>query len=79
MTAPTHTNNPKPVLRPSDPRFSCGPVKKYPGWSWEAIADAPLSRTHRGGPGLARIKEAIERTHVPVSYTHLTLPTILLV
>ena len=63
MTAPAQTNNPKPVLRPADPRFSCGPVKKYPGWSWEALADAPLSRTHRGGPGLARIKEAIERTH----------------
>ena len=36
----TRSNNPKPVLRPADPRFSCGPVKKYPGWSWDALADA---------------------------------------
>ncbi len=59
----TRSPNPKPVLRPADPRFSCGPVKKYPGWSWDALADAPLSRTHRAGAPVARIKEAIERTH----------------
>ena len=63
-TAPAALANPKPVLRPADPRFSCGPVKKYPGWSWEAIAEAPLSRTHRGGAPVARIKEALERTRV---------------
>ena len=51
LTAPARTDNPKPMLRPADPRFSCGPVKKYPGWSWEALADAPLSRTHRSFRG----------------------------
>ncbi|RKR03923.1 phosphoserine transaminase [Maricaulis maris] len=74
----TRTNNPKPVLRPGDPRFSCGPVKKYPGWSWDAIADAPLSRTHRAGAPVARIKEAIERTHalleLPEGYKVALLP-----
>ena len=63
-TASTPTsNNPKPVLRPADPRFSCGPVKKHPGWTWDELADAPLSRTHRAGAAVARIKESIERTH----------------
>lgn len=62
LTAPARTDNPKPMLRPADPRFSCGPVKKYPGWSWEALADAPLSRTHRAGTAIQRIKESLERT-----------------
>ncbi|WP_291843971.1 phosphoserine transaminase [Maricaulis sp.] len=74
----TLTSNSKPVLRPADPRFSCGPVKKYPGWSWDAIADAPLSRTHRAGAPVARIKEAIERTHalldLPEGYKVALLP-----
>ena len=77
-TAPDTTNNPKPVLRPADPRFSCGPVKKYPGWTWEALADAPLSRTHRAGTAVARIKESIERTHamleLPADYHVALLP-----
>lgn len=77
-TAPETTNNPKPVLRPADPRFSCGPVKKYPGWTWEALADAPLSRTHRAGTAVARIKESIERTHamleLPADYHVALLP-----
>lgn len=62
MTAPAKTANPKPMLRPADPRFSCGPVKKHPGWSWEALADAPLSRTHRAGAAVQRIKESLDRT-----------------
>lgn len=76
--AETRLDNPKPVLRPADPRFSCGPVKKYPGWSWDALADAPLSRTHRAGAPVARIKEAIERTHalleLPEGYKVAMLP-----
>lgn len=76
--AETRPQNPKPVLRPADPRFSCGPVKKYPGWSWDALADAPLSRTHRAGAPVARIKEAIERTHalleLPEGYKVAMLP-----
>jgi phosphoserine aminotransferase len=62
-TASTVTQNPKPMTRPADPRFSCGPVKKHPGWSWQSLAEAPLSRTHRASAAVSRIKEAIDRTH----------------
>ncbi len=61
-TAASETRFPKPVLKPADPRFSCGPVKKYPGWSWDALAEAQLSRTHRAGAAVARIQESLERT-----------------
>lgn len=61
-TAPTQSRFAKPVLKPADPRFSCGPVKKYPGWSWDALADAQLSRTHRSAAPVARIKETLDRT-----------------
>ena len=78
-TAPAPTsNNPKPVLRPADPRFSCGPVKKHPGWTWDELADAPLSRTHRASTALQRIKESLERTHalleLPADYKVALLP-----
>ncbi|MDG1419202.1 MAG: phosphoserine transaminase [Maricaulis sp.] len=61
--APAKTNNPKPMLKPADPRFSCGPVKKHPGWSFDALRDAQLSRTHRAGAAVAKITEALDRTH----------------
>lgn len=77
-SAPRTTNNPKPQLKPADPRFSCGPVKKHPGWSWDSLADAPLSRTHRAGAAVARIREAIDRTHalleLPEGYHVALLP-----
>ena len=63
QTAAPDTRNTKPMTRPADPRFSCGPVKKHPGWTWEGLGEAPLSRTHRAGQAVARIKESIDRTH----------------
>ncbi len=63
MTAAVDTPNSKPMIRPADPRFSCGPVKKHPGWTWEGLSEAPLSRTHRAGQAVARIRESIDRTH----------------
>ncbi|KAA5803385.1 phosphoserine transaminase [Alkalicaulis satelles] len=69
---------PKPSLRPSDPRFSCGPTKKRPGWEWGALAAAPLGRTHRGGVPKARLAEAIERTgavlDIPSDYKVMIVP-----
>jgi len=53
----------RPSRRPDDPRFSCGPTKKRPGWTLEALADAPLGRTHRDGAPKARLAEAVQRTH----------------
>lgn len=52
----------KPALRPADPRFSSGPTKKRPGWTADALKDAPLGRSHRAKPGKAKLKEAIDRT-----------------
>ncbi|MCC5995790.1 MAG: phosphoserine transaminase [Oceanicaulis sp.] len=69
---------PKPSLRPSDARFSCGPTKKRPGWEWSALAAAPLGRTHRGGAPKARLAEALERTaavlEIPSDYKVIILP-----
>ena len=52
----------KPALRPADPRFSSGPVKKRPGWTPDALSGAALGRSHRSKAGKAKLKQAIERT-----------------
>ncbi|MBT9447671.1 MAG: phosphoserine transaminase [Hyphomonadaceae bacterium] len=52
----------KPEIRPADPRFSSGPTKKRPGWSFTALEGAALGRSHRSKLGKAKLKEAIDRT-----------------
>lgn len=52
----------KPTIKPNNPRFSCGPCSKRPGWSLDNLQDAFLGRSHRSGAGQAKIKEVIE-TH----------------
>ena len=52
----------KPASRPVNPRFSSGPCAKPPTWTLEALADAPLGRSHRAGVGKAKLKEAIDLT-----------------
>jgi hypothetical protein len=49
-------------MRPANPRFSSGPCAKRPGWSLEALDDAPLGRSHRAKPGKAKLAEAIDLT-----------------
>lgn len=62
----------KPALRPANPNFSSGPCAKRPGWSLQALADAPLGRSHRAKVGKTKLKQAIDLTReilqVPADY-----------
>ncbi|MFG1285638.1 phosphoserine transaminase [Xanthobacter versatilis] len=66
------TMNPAPTTRPENPNFSSGPCAKRPGWTLEALSDAPLGRSHRAKVGKAKLKEAIDLTRdvleVPADY-----------
>lgn len=66
------TANPAPTLRPANPNFSSGPCAKRPGWSLDALADAPLGRSHRAKVGKVKLREAIDLTRevleVPPDY-----------
>lgn len=52
----------KPALRPENPNFSSGPCAKRPGWSVDALSGALMGRSHRSGPGKAKLAEVIDRT-----------------
>jgi len=62
----------KPDVRPNNTHFSSGPCSKRPGWSLEALSDAPLGRSHRAKIGKAKLKQAIDLTreilNVPAAY-----------
>ncbi len=51
-----------PDRRPRIPHFSSGPCAKRPGWSLEALKEAPLGRSHRAKIGKAKLQRAIELT-----------------
>ncbi len=61
-----------PGTKPANPNFSSGPCAKRPGWSLEALKDAPLGRSHRAKVGKAKLKLAIDLTRevlqVPADY-----------
>jgi phosphoserine aminotransferase len=61
-----------PAARPHDARFSSGPCAKRPGWTPEALKDAPLGRSHRAKIGKTKLKLAIDLTRevlgVPADY-----------
>ncbi|WP_376876474.1 phosphoserine transaminase [Albirhodobacter sp. R86504] len=61
-----------PATRPANPRFSSGPCSKFPGYSLDMLADAPLGRSHRAAVGKSKLKEAIDLTAevlgVPADY-----------
>jgi phosphoserine aminotransferase len=52
----------KPSLRPQNPNFSSGPCAKRPGWSADGLSDALLGRSHRSGPGKAKLAEVVDRS-----------------
>lgn len=66
------TTFPKPDIRPVNAQFSSGPCTKRPGWTLEALADAPLGRSHRAKIGKTKLKAAIDLTReilqVPADY-----------
>jgi len=51
-----------PATRPANPRFSSGPCAKPPTWTLDALADAPVGRSHRAAIGKAKLKAAIDGT-----------------
>ncbi len=61
-----------PAARPANTHFSSGPCAKRPGWTLEALSDAPLGRSHRAKVGKAKLKQAIDLTReilkVPADY-----------
>ena len=61
-----------PAARPENPRFSSGPCAKFPHYSLDLLADAPLGRSHRAAVGKAKLAEAIDMTRevlgVPADY-----------
>lgn len=67
MTTPA-----KPGRRPTNPNYSSGPCAKRPGWSFAALKDAALGRSHRAKIGKAKLKQAIDLTRemleVPADY-----------
>ncbi len=62
----------KPGQKPNCPNFSSGPCAKRPGWSLQALADAPLGRSHRHKIGKTKLQLAIDLTRevlaVPADY-----------
>ena len=62
----------KPVAVPANPRFSSGPCAKPPTWTPDALADAPLGRSHRAAIGKEKLRAAIEGTReilgIPADY-----------
>src|SRR6476619_918222 len=67
-----------PGMRPANPHFSSGPCAKRPGWTPQALSDAPLGRSHRAKVGKAKLKLAIDLTRevlqVPADYRIAIVP-----
>jgi len=62
----------QPTTRPVGVNFSSGPCAKRPGWTLQALTDAPLGRSHRAKIGKTKLKESIDLTRavleVPADY-----------
>lgn len=49
-----------PSSKPNNPNFSSGPCAKRPGWSVDALKDAPFGRSHRAKVGKAKLEQVID-------------------
>jgi len=62
----------QPNQKPANPNFSSGPCAKRPGWSLGGLAGALLGRSHRSGPGKAKLAAVIDQTRallkIPANY-----------
>ena len=58
------SQNVRPSVRPNNPNFSSGPCAKRPGWSADALKDAPLGRSHRAKIGKAKLERVIDLSAV---------------
>src|ERR1700685_1414920 len=52
----------KPSQTPKNPCFSAGPCAKRPGWSFDALKDAALGRSHRAKIGKDKLADVIHRS-----------------
>jgi len=52
----------KPTTRPARPQFSSGPCAKRPGWSFDALGNAALGRSHRAKIGKEKLAGVIEKS-----------------
>ena len=52
----------KPLQKPHYPFFSSGPCAKPPGWSFDKLKGAALSRSHRSKPAVAKLQEVIDKS-----------------
>ena len=52
----------KPSQKPHYPFFSSGPCAKPPGWSFDKLKGAELSRSHRSKPAVAKLQEVIDKS-----------------
>lgn len=72
------TTTARPAAVPANPRFSSGPCAKRPDWTPQALADAPLGRSHRAKIGKSKLKLAIDLTRevldVPADYRIAIVP-----
>merc|ERR1712087_467705 len=57
------TEGSEPTLKPGSANFGSGPCAKRPGWTFDALKEAPLGRSHRSSLGKAKLTAAIEGTH----------------
>lgn len=68
----------RPAVRPARPFFSSGPCAKRPGWTPELLRAAVLGRSHRSRPGMAKLKETVDRSaallQVPADYRIIIVP-----